>query len=90
MQLIDCFEALLAVGHSLIVVEHNMTIIKAADYLIDLGPGAADEGGRVVAKGSPEQVARVAESATGRVLGVAARRRKRKRRPNARNRPNVA
>jgi excinuclease ABC subunit A len=68
VQLIDCFEALLAVGHSLIVVEHNLTVIKAADWLIDMGPGAADEGGRVVAKGSPEQVARVPESATGRCL----------------------
>ncbi|MBL9093981.1 MAG: excinuclease ABC subunit UvrA [Planctomycetaceae bacterium] len=68
VQLMDCFEALLGVGHSLLVVEHNMTIIKGADYLIDLGPGAADEGGRVVAKGSPEQVARIPESATGRVL----------------------
>ena len=68
VQLMDCFDALLAVGHSLIVVEHNMTIIKGADYIIDLGPGAADEGGKVVAKGSPEHVARVPESATGRVL----------------------
>jgi len=68
VQLMDCFEALLGVGHSLLVVEHNMTIIKGADYLIDLGPGAADEGGRIVAKGSPEQVARIPESATGRVL----------------------
>ncbi len=68
VQLLDCFEALLAVGHSLIVVEHSLTIIQAADYLIDLGPGAADQGGRVVAKGSPEQVARIPESATGRCL----------------------
>ena len=56
VQLLDCFEALLAVGHSLIIVEHNMHVIKAADYLIDLGPGAADEGGRVVAQGTPEMV----------------------------------
>jgi excinuclease ABC subunit A len=68
VQLLDCFEALLAVGHSLVVVEHNLSIIRAADYLIDLGPGAADEGGKVIAKGSPEQVARIAESATGRCL----------------------
>jgi excinuclease ABC subunit A len=68
VQLLDCFEALLAVGHSLVVVEHNLSIIRAADYLIDLGPGAADEGGRVIAKGSPEQVARIQESATGRCL----------------------
>ena len=53
---LDCFDALLAVGHSLIVVEHNLQMMKAADYIIDLGPGAADEGGQVVAKGTPEEV----------------------------------
>ena len=68
VQLLDCFDALLAVGHSLIVVEHNLQMMKAADYLIDLGPGAADQGGRVVAKGTPEMVARCAESVTARFL----------------------
>jgi excinuclease ABC subunit A len=68
VKLLDCFDALLSVGHSLIVVEHNLQLIQAADYLIDLGPGAADEGGRIVAKGTPEQVARQADSATGRIL----------------------
>ena len=68
VQLLDCFDALLAVGHSLIVVEHNLQIMKAADYLIDLGPGAADEGGRIVAQGTPEEVAGNAESVTGRFL----------------------
>ena len=68
VQLLDCFDALLAVGHSLIVVEHNLRLIKAADYLIDLGPGAADEGGRVVCKGTPEMVARHPQSITGRYL----------------------
>ena len=58
VQLLDCFDALLAVGHSLIVVEHNLQMMTAADYIIDLGPGAAEEGGRVVAKGTPEMVAR--------------------------------
>jgi excinuclease ABC subunit A len=71
VQLLDCFEALLAVGHSLIIVEHNMHVIKAADYLIDLGPGAADEGGRVVAQGTPEMVSRSAGSVTGRFLAQA-------------------
>src|SRR6185295_11146589 len=66
--LLDCFEALLAVGHSLIVVEHNLQLMKAADYLIDLGPGAADRGGRVVAKGTPEEVAACGDSETGRYL----------------------
>ncbi len=70
-QLLDCFEALLAVGHSLIVVEHNLQMMKAADYIIDLGPGAADEGGQIVVQGTPELVARHAESATGRYLAEA-------------------
>lgn len=68
VQLLDCFEALLAIGHSLIVVEHNLHLIKAADYVIDLGPGAAEEGGRVVVQGTPEFVSRNAESVTGRYL----------------------
>jgi len=68
VQLLDCFDALLSVGHSLIVIEHNLQMMKAADYIIDLGPGAADEGGRVVAKGTPEMVANHPESVTGRFL----------------------
>ena len=68
VQLLDCFDALLAVGHSLIVVEHNLQMMKAADYIIDLGPGAADEGGRVVVKGTPEMVANNPDSVTGRYL----------------------
>ena len=68
VQLLDCFDALLAVGHSLIVVEHNLQMMKAADYIIDLGPGAADEGGQVVAKGTPEMVARSPQSVTAGFL----------------------
>ena len=68
VQLLDCFDALLAVGHSLIVVEHNLQLIKAADYVIDLGPGAADEGGQIVVKGTPEMVANHPNSITGRFL----------------------
>jgi excinuclease ABC subunit A len=68
VQLLDCFDALLSVGHSLIVVEHNLQMMKAADHIIDLGPGAADEGGRVVAKGTPEMIANNADSVTGRYL----------------------
>jgi excinuclease ABC subunit A len=68
VQLLDCFDALLGVGHSLIVVEHNLQVMRAADYIIDLGPGAADAGGQVVAHGTPEEVARSAESATARFL----------------------
>ena len=68
VQLLDCFDALLAVGHSLIVVEHNLQMMKAADYIIDLGPGAADEGGQLVAKGTPEMVAHSPGCVTGRFL----------------------
>ncbi len=68
VQLLDCFDALLSVGHSLLVVEHNLQMMKAADYMIDLGPGAADEGGRVVAKGTPEMVARTPGSVTAGFL----------------------
>jgi len=68
IRLLDCFDTLLSVGHSLIVVEHNLQLIKAADYLIDLGPGAAAAGGEVVAAGTPEEVAKVRASATGRFL----------------------
>lgn len=71
VQLLDCFDALLAIGHSLIVVEHNLQLMKAADYIIDLGPGAADEGGTVVVTGTPEEVASCAASVTGRYLAAA-------------------
>ncbi len=67
-KLLDCFDALIGVGHSLIVVEHNLQMIKAADWIIDLGPGAGDDGGSVVAAGTPEQIAEVESSATGRYL----------------------
>jgi len=68
VQLLDCCEALLAVGHSLIVIEHNLQMMKAADYIIDLGPGAADEGGQVIAVGPPETVAQNDQSITGAYL----------------------
>ena len=68
VQLLDCFDALLSVGHSLIVVEHNLQMMKTADYIIDLGPGAADEGGQVVAQGTPEKVCRQKESVTAEFL----------------------
>ncbi len=69
VQLLDCFDALLAVGHSLIVVEHNLQMMRSADYIIDLGPGAADQGGRVLVKGTPEMVANCEESITAGFLG---------------------
>ncbi len=73
VQLLDCFDALLAIGHSLIVVEHNLQLMKAADYIIDLGPGAAEEGGRIVVQGTPEEVASHPASSTARYLAEALR-----------------
>lgn len=76
MQLLDCFQSLTDMGHSLVVVEHHPIVLQAADYLIDLGPGAAEEGGRVVATGTPEQVAANERSITARYLGEAIRKTK--------------
>ncbi len=69
-RLLDCLGQLLAGGHSLIVVEHNLDMIRSADYVVDLGPGAGPAGGRLVAAGTPEEIARVPESITGRFLST--------------------
>jgi excinuclease ABC subunit A len=66
--LLDAFNALIDGGHSLIVIEHNLDIIKAADWVIDLGPEGGDLGGNVVAVGTPEAIARRGDSYTGRFL----------------------
>jgi excinuclease ABC subunit A len=66
--LLDCLDGLVSVGHSLVAVTHHLQLIRSSDYVIDIGPGAGDEGGRVVARGTPEQIASVAESVTGRCL----------------------
>ncbi len=71
VQLLDCFTALLDAGHSLIVVEHNLALIRAADHIIDLGPEAAEGGGRIISTGTPEAVSRAKESVTGRYLAAA-------------------
>lgn len=68
VRLVDCFDALLADGHALIVVEHNALLMQAADHIIDLGPGAAESGGEVVASGTPRQIVKVKASQTGQVL----------------------
>ncbi len=68
LRLVDCLEALLDVGHSLIIVEHNLNLVKYADWIIDLGPGAADQGGQVVAQGPPEEIVTRPDSLTGQHL----------------------
>ena len=67
-RLLDCFNSLLVVGHSLVVIEHNLDVVKSADYVIDLGPGAGAAGGELVACGTPEEIASVEGSITGRYL----------------------
>ena len=67
-KLMQAFGKLLAGGHSLIVIEHNLDVIRAADWLIDLGPEGGDAGGRVLCAGTPEQVKTCAESYTGQAL----------------------
>jgi excinuclease ABC subunit A len=67
-KLLVVLNRLVDAGHTVIVVEHNLDFIKAADWIIDLGPGGGEDGGRIVAEGRPEQVAQVAASHTGRFL----------------------
>jgi excinuclease ABC subunit A len=67
-KLITSFNALINRGHSIVVVEHNLELIKCADHLIDLGPEAGDRGGYLVGQGTPEYVASIEESHTGRYL----------------------
>jgi excinuclease ABC subunit A len=66
--LLNAFQKLLAEGHSLFVIEHNLDVIEAADWIIDLGPEGGDAGGRLVCAGSPNEIARCRESRTGEVL----------------------
>jgi excinuclease ABC subunit A len=67
-KLLAAFKKLLQAGHSLLVIEHNLDVIKTADWIIDLGPEGGEEGGRIVTTGTPEQVAQCAASHTGRYL----------------------
>src|SRR3989440_2120442 len=66
--LLQVFQRLVGAGHSLIVIEHNLEVIKSADWIVDLGTEAGDEGGEVVGTGTPEQIAQIDASDTGRFL----------------------
>src|SRR5262249_34564176 len=67
-KLLDVLNRLVDLGNTVIVVEHNLDVIKTADWVIDLGPEAGDAGGRIVAEGTPEEVARAPGSHTGAIL----------------------
>ena len=70
-KLLAAFERLIDNGGTLLVIEHNLEVIRAADWIIDMGPEGGDGGGRVVAEGAPEAIAKVADSHTGRFLRAA-------------------
>ena len=67
-RLLDVLGRLVDQGNTVVVIEHNLDVIKTADWIIDLGPEGGDKGGRIVAEGTPEQVAKTAGSYTGEVL----------------------
>ena len=69
-KLLEVLHALVGTGNTVVVIEHNLEVIKTADWIVDLGPGGGDAGGRIVAEGSPEAVADVAESYTGQYLAT--------------------
>ena len=67
-RLLQVLQRLADAGNSIIVIEHNLEVLKSADWVIDLGPGAGDAGGQVIAQGTPEDVAENAQSLTGSYL----------------------
>ena len=67
-RLMQSFDALIARGHTIVIIEHNMEVVKCADYVIDIGPEGGDRGGQLVACGTPEEVAQCEASHTGRFL----------------------
>jgi excinuclease ABC subunit A len=67
-KLLAACKKLIQAGHSLLVIEHNLDVIKTADWIVDLGPEGGEEGGRVIATGTPEQIAQIEASHTGRYL----------------------
>jgi excinuclease ABC subunit A len=73
-KLLDVLHRLVARGNTVVVIEHNLDVIKNADWIIDMGPEGGDKGGMVVAQGTPEDVAKVERSWTGKYLKEALKR----------------
>lgn len=67
-KLLEAFDALIRRGHSIVIIEHNLDVVKCADYVIDLGPEGGDKGGNIVAAGTPEEVSQCEASYTGQFL----------------------
>ena len=93
-KLLEVLLALVETGNTVVVIEHNLEIIKTADWIIDLGPGGGNDGGRIIAAGTPEEVAAVTHSDTGeylrRYLGRARPKRRRRAKTRTRTRPATA
>ena len=67
-KLLNCFRLLLERNNSVVIIEHNLDVIKCADHIIDLGPEAGEKGGKIVAVGTPEEIVKVEQSWTGKYL----------------------
>jgi excinuclease ABC subunit A len=70
-KLVELLSRLADLGNTVVIVEHNLDVIKSADYVIDLGPESGDRGGAVIARGTPEEIARTPGSSTGHYLNQA-------------------
>ncbi len=89
-KLLEVLHELVDNGNTVLVIEHNLDVIKTADWVIDMGPEGGDGGGRIVAQGAPEEVAKVKESWTGRYLDEAMQRQRQRHAPKATATPSVA
>ena len=69
-KLLEVLHALVDQGNTVLVIEHNLEVIKTADWVVDLGPEGGDGGGRIVAEGTPEEIVKVAGSYTGQFLAA--------------------
>jgi excinuclease ABC subunit A len=69
-QLLEVLNRLTDLGNTVIIIEHHLDVVKQADWIIDLGPEGGDDGGRIVAQGTPEDVARMKKSFTGQALAA--------------------
>jgi excinuclease ABC subunit A len=67
-KLLEVIQRLVEAGNTILIIEHNLDVIKTADWIIDLGPEGGDRGGEIIAVGTPEQVAKVTKSYTGQYL----------------------
>ena len=67
-KLLEILKAFVNTGNTVIVIEHNLDVIKTADWIVDMGPEGGAEGGKIIAEGSPEQVSRIESSYTGKFL----------------------